>query len=260
MDGPPPTDPSVLDGAGGETVADAPAPAPVPPSSSRPINVTSAQPAAPVQSSATPPLSYGQQQARQLLSSSRPGVGQAVPAPGAAASAPAPAPAQPVNDLFSLDFHAPPSANVNSPVGTGNGPQKDVKQDILSLFSSPSTAATISQPSTVGAFGSTPAVSAQQQGSPWDAFGTAPAHQPVSQQSMVGTSGAGMWGVSSGWTQPIGVPSGVPSQSAQGNIWGSSAPAPQAQSGFMNTNDIWGGSSTSAVGTTAVSVPDCYTL
>jgi stromal membrane-associated protein len=54
---------------------------------------------------------------------------------------------------------------------------------------------------------------------------------------MMGTSGTGVWGASSGWNSPPVAPS-------QNNLWGSSVTPttqqPQPQSGTFNTNDIWG--------------------
>jgi stromal membrane-associated protein len=233
MEGPPPSDPSVLDGVAEETADDAPVRTSVqpPPSPSRPTGVVAAQAVAPVQSSAAASLSYGQQQARQLLSpgmSGRPSAAQTTTAPTVAPTTPAPQPAPPSNDLFSLDFHAPPSTSSTS---ANVVPRKDVKQDILSLFSSPATASA-PQPSAFGSFGNAAPVSTQS-GSGWDAFGTASAVQPAAQQSMMGSSGAGMWGTSSGWSQPA-----APAPASAG-IWGAAAgPAPS----LLNSNNVWGSS------------------
>ena len=52
---------------------------------------------------------------------------------------------------------------------------------------------------------------------------------------MMGTTGTGLWGVSSGWN---GTPT---SSSATPNIWG--APAAANTTSAFNTTDIWGGAS-----------------
>jgi len=92
--------------------------------------------------------------------------------------------------------------------------KKDVKQDILSLFSAPPPA-------------STP-LSAQfaQIGNQTAHWGGAalPQQQQQQQQTtgMMGMNGIGMWGTTSGWTAPV-----IP---AQANVWSSpSAAAPQQQ-------------------------------
>jgi stromal membrane-associated protein len=225
MEGPPPADPSVLDGAGAETPAE-------PEMTIQSGNVTrpsATQAAPPVQSNITPSLSHGQQQARQLLSSgvnNRSTPTAAQPAPTAPAAAPAPV----QNDLFSLDFHAPASASPTADVSTtNNSSSKNVKQDILSLFSAP--AAPAAQQSNFGQFGT---VQPQQASSVWDSF-DAPAAQPPAPQSMMGASGTGMWGVSSGWNQSGGASNSVP---AQNNLWGAPAAAP-AQPSLFDTSDVW---------------------
>jgi stromal membrane-associated protein len=235
MEGPPPEDPSVLDGVGSAGDAEQEAPAPPPAaSSSRPPAVTPAQAAAPVRSGGVAISPAAQQTARQLLST---GVaGRTIPQaaqPAAPPAQPAPAPATAAEDIFSLDFHAPASAAPTSP-GAG-APKKDVKQDILSLFSS-APAAAPAPSSAFGQFGAAPA-----QGSPWDAFGAPAQAAPVpAQQSMMGGSGAGMWGVNSGWNAPA-----APAAPAQPNIWGSAVPATAAP-GMFNTNDVWASPAQSA--------------
>ncbi|KAI0809121.1 hypothetical protein BC629DRAFT_1713266 [Irpex lacteus] len=141
----------------------------------------------------------------------------------------APAPAQTAtNDLFSLDFHnpTPPSSSA----AQQNQPKKDVKQDILSLFSAPPSQP--SQPPTQAAqFGGATNV----WGSAVPAQPTQPAQTQATQPgvtSMMGNAGVGMWGASSGWNAP---PAANQNQS---NLWG--APAVSQQSLF-NTNDIWAG-------------------
>ncbi|KAG6874150.1 hypothetical protein C0995_005568 [Termitomyces sp. Mi166 len=147
------------------------------------------------------------------------------------ASAPAPVPAQPKvpeNDLFSLDFHAP-----TSPVpSVSDAPRKNVKQDIFSLFSSPSPVPAPTA-STFGQLGTTPATS------PWVTQAAIPQQQQQPVTSMLGTSGVGAWGVSSGWGAPAAAPP------AQNNLWGASQTglvSQQQQSGLFNTSAVWGSS------------------
>ncbi|TFK47916.1 ArfGap-domain-containing protein [Heliocybe sulcata] len=213
MEGPPPSDPSVLeDGPDSAPAAPAsPAPKSAPSNSSRPTSLVSPPQAA-------PPVTTRQPQPHQLLSTAVQQSRAAVPQPQQAA-APAPAPA-PANDLFSLDFHAPtPPANNAASSTSPSAPKKDVKQDILSLFSVPS-----------------PTAAAPMAQSPWGQP-QAPTHAHTNSQtgniSMMGTNGAGMWGASSGWNAP------VPAQPAQGNLW--SQPAqPAQQDSLFATNDTWG--------------------
>lgn len=124
------------------------------------------------------------------------------------------------DDLFSLDFHAPtPPKMASSPAPA----VKDVKEDILSLFSASS--ASVSVPATVTASSS---VSVQ------------PTNVPQT-TSMMGLSGIGAWGVSSGWTPPV---------PASGS-WGATSSGTPAAAGYttggtLNTADIWASSSNSA--------------
>jgi stromal membrane-associated protein len=244
MDGPPPSDPSVLDGAAAAEPAEAtPAPAPIAPpsSSSRPTHAQTPSTA----SARAQPINR-QPQPHQLLSAGL--AGRAVQPPAQPQSQPqvttqtpaaAPAPSA-TNDLFTLDFHnpAPPAAQTQAQ------PKKDVKQDILSLFSTPSQPA--AQPSFGGQFGQVPA-----QQNVWGQFGSAapPAQTHQQQQaattSMMGGAGTGMWGASSGWNAP---PAGA---SAQASLWGSApvaSPPIQQQQSLLNTNDIWASSSSSSAG------------
>ncbi|KAH9920340.1 uncharacterized protein B0H18DRAFT_1025038 [Fomitopsis serialis] len=208
MDGPPPSDPSTLDGQSTGTATPTTTTAPQLPSRT----------ATPVQSNAIASASRSsitnrQPQPHQLLSTSVANRAQqsapkaALPAP-VAPQAPAPqAPAAPAvsNDLFSLDFHVP----VGTPPTTATPPpRKDVKQDILSLFSTPA-AAPAAQSAAFGQFAQAPV----QQG--W-APG-AQTHSPVT--SMVGNHGVGMWGASSGWNPAQTAP-------AQSNLWGAPAGQP----------------------------------
>ncbi|TFY63464.1 hypothetical protein EVJ58_g3237 [Rhodofomes roseus] len=126
MDGPPPSDPSTLDGQ-----------------SSGAANTTATSAAQQPSRTATPV----QSNPHQLLSTSVANRAQqnapktALPAP-VAPQAPTPQapPAAPTvsNDLFSLDFHAPASTPPST--SASPAPRKDVKQDILSLFSTPAAA------------------------------------------------------------------------------------------------------------------------
>ncbi|KAG7090620.1 hypothetical protein E1B28_009722 [Marasmius oreades] len=221
MEGPPPADPSVLDDEQPTQVAGAPisqaSPPPPPPAT------TSRQ--------AVPPTTNRQPQGHQLLSTGL--VNQHHPRATSTTPQAAPAPSQPPakgpeNDLFSLDFHSPPSA---SPVNNGSASQaskKDAKQDILSLFSAPSTQAAPSMG--MAQFGG-----ATAQPSPW-ATAPAPNQTNVQSTNMMGTSGTGMWGANSGWTGPI--------TPAQHNVWGTPPSLPVAQQQpnlFASSNDIWGG-------------------
>jgi stromal membrane-associated protein len=263
MEGPPPSDPSVLDGAGGGGVsADTPAPPPtLPPSAVNAAKPAPAQAAPPVQSSATASLTYAQQQARQLLSpamSGRPSVGQVTPMPGTGvtASSPAAPPVQSANELFTLDFHSAPTGSTNTTAESF--PRKDVKQDILSLFSSPPVTAPPS--SAFGAYATAASVSVStpalaQPGMGWDSLGAVP-NQPPPQQSMLGSSGTGMWGASSGWAQPVAA------APASNNIWSSPSGSTTTaqQLGQFNSNDVWGGSGAASASAPAVSLLDIHSM
>ncbi|KAJ4485338.1 hypothetical protein J3R30DRAFT_3654838 [Lentinula aciculospora] len=244
LDGPPPSDPSIL--------ADSAAPA----------SSASAAPATPIQQAPAPPqathtqtnsISASRSAApvtstrHQLLSASlvnRPvgavPVSVASQSPAPTVSAPTPVPQ---NDLFSLDFHAPPARNNTTVDNSSLEQKKDMKQDILSLFSAANP-----QPSsaTTGpGFGQFSGATAQA-ASPWGATPAA-AQAPVT--SMMGSNGTGMWGTSSGWNNASTVP-------AQANVWGAPATAAISQQQqqqqsqqlnlFASSNDIWGSSSTAA--------------
>ncbi|TDL22285.1 ArfGap-domain-containing protein [Rickenella mellea] len=195
----------------------------------------------------SPPRTTRQPQPRQLLSTNVAQASNAVrpsqPQQNLLADPPAPAPAQ-QNDLFSLDFHAPASS------GNGNAeqaPKKDVKNDILSLFSAsrPPT-----YPAAQAGFGQ---FSPQAQPQPADPFGQwnqAPAStQPQVQPpvtSLTGATGTGMWGVQSGWNA-------APAPPVQANVWGSAATSgqpSQTQSAngqsLYETSSIWGAPATSS--------------
>ncbi|TCD60794.1 hypothetical protein EIP91_009507 [Steccherinum ochraceum] len=201
-EGPPPSDPSILDdGASNQPQAAVPSiPAPV---SNESISRSAHAPSSSVSSARGQPVTR-QPQPHQLLSTSvanraaQPTVAPTQPAAQQPQAQPTQAPAQstPANDLFTLDFHNPtPPANAPAQ------PKKDVKNDILSLFS-------------------TPAAAAPQQGSGFagaaapNAFGQFGAAQQQ-QTSFMGNSGVGMWGASSGWNA---APGGM--QQQQSNLWG----------------------------------------
>ncbi|KAF8330444.1 uncharacterized protein EI90DRAFT_2922255 [Cantharellus anzutake] len=174
MDGTPPEDPSVLDSS------DQSSKPPV-----RRISMASEPPVKqePTQDLTTnaPPSSAKPPRQHTLLSTairSKPVQGAPVaPAPPTTAVTSPPV----RDDIFSLDF-TPPSSNPPAPT-----PKSDVKNDIMSLFSSSAAAPTVSVP--------------QQQ------------------TSLVGHTGVGHWGVQSGWSaQPPG---------AAPNPWGSFSSQPQ---------------------------------
>lgn len=243
MDGPPPTDPSIFD-RDGQQQAEIPAPVSTAASSS----ATSRHGHASVGSTSSirSPVNT-QPQRHQLLSTTMAGRTLAAPTPPAqqiqqtasvpaTASAPAPSAA---NDLFSLDFHNPTPAAANA---SAPAPKKDMKQDILSLYSTPS--APPAQPMFGGQFGAP--VQAQAQNA-WGQYAAAATTQPTSVQttSMMGTTG---WGASAGWN-------GQPAVPAQPSIWGAASPAAQqpqvVQQSFFDTNDIWASSSNQSNGAPA---------
>ncbi|KAI0044082.1 ArfGap-domain-containing protein [Auriscalpium vulgare] len=224
MDGPPPSDPAVLDNGG--AAPSAPAPPPSSHAQSSSISASTRQAVPPV---LTPPITTRQPQPHQLLSTQhlrgqQPAAARAAPAlpPAPQAQTQAPPPAQPKapeNDLFSLDFHAPAVASPNGSASAA--PKKDVKNDILSLFST--AAAQPAQP----AFGAYAVPAQPQAQSPWGQ--PAPPAAPFSNANPQGAQPAAAWNVGQAWGQPAPAPA-----PAQSNVWGAPA-APLA-----NTNDIWG--------------------
>ena len=225
MDGTPPIDPSVLDNG---------APSPPPPQQEaipppRPTHVQSTS-----ISTRPSPITARQPQAHQLLSSNytnRPAATPNSPAVQPPTAAPPPVQQTPANDIFTLDFHAP-ATSVNPPT---QEQKKDVKQDILSLFSTPLSTSTPQ-------FGQM-----ANQAAYWG--GAAPPPQQQQQTtSMMGMNGTGMWGATSGWAAPV-----IP---AQANVWSSpSITAPQQQQPNLNLFE-----STAAWGTTSTSaMPDLFT-
>jgi stromal membrane-associated protein len=226
MEGSPPEDPSVLDTNG----------------------PSAGPPATEVQQNnipQSPPVTHPQRTEpprHQLLSASHHQQQPAQPRlqPPAPVPAPAPAPAPPQNDIFSLDFHAP-SQPAQQP--TQPAPPKNAKQDILSLFSAPSP---------------NPATTIPVQQNLWGQSQQPVQQQPV--QGMMGQTGAGMWGVSSGWNPPQPQPqanawgnftSGVPQQpQQQGSLGMATQPASNSgfgafqQSAAFSTTSIWANNNT----------------
>lgn len=232
MEGPPPDDPSILDSAGGSL----PPPTIQPPSSSEqgsPLSYNVATSSSTRTSTAVSATVPRQQQTHQLLSANYAnrltkenhfGQSSVTPPPE---SAPALEEKAHENDLFSLDFRGPLASTPPVPE-----PRKDVKQDILSLFSSNAVAAASAQ--------ATP-TTLQNYSLNWQGV---PQQQPAATTSMMGTGGTGMWGVSSGWA------GSVPAVPPQPNIWNTSTPTVQSQSNIFDTNSIWGGTSASNTTTT----------
>ncbi|KAG2156978.1 hypothetical protein DEU56DRAFT_968791 [Suillus clintonianus] len=244
LDGPPPSDPSVLESetSNGHASQAIEQSLPAATQSSRPTHITNtsisgARPASPALQTH---ITTRQPQSRQLLSSAIAGraINSEVPIiTSPTSAAPQPTLAQPAaptqDDLFSLDFHAPAQKAASPP------PSKDMKSDIMSLFSSaPAVAPSNSNLSTgASAFGAFASPSQPQ--SAWDQFGSAPQTQPQP-TSMMGTGGTSLWGASSSsW-------GATPVAPSPNTLWGSSviptAQQPQPQANSSNTNDIWGSS------------------
>ncbi|KAF7310347.1 Smap1 protein [Mycena chlorophos] len=246
MDGPPPQDPSVLesDVAQEGTALPAPAPAAAAPAPT-PDPIGWGAPSPPRASNSTV---NRQPQPRQLLSAGHHVPAMKPPVKQPAAPTPPPAQPKPQDDLFSLDFHAPAAAPEPP------AQPKNAKNDIMSLFSTPSPAV----PAANAGFGQFQQPAAA---SPWGA----PAVQPQQPQSMLGTNGTGVWGASSGWAaqqqQPVqqglwGAPT-ITQQNAYAaavpdtNVWGGSAgggadlfaaqPVQQQQKKDDAFGDLWGG-------------------
>ncbi|KAI6137408.1 hypothetical protein F5141DRAFT_1185985 [Pisolithus sp. B1] len=245
LDGPLPSDPSVLEDGGessppldsedtprsapGSTPSErfssvAPSSAPssrsVPAHVHAPNNISTPRAASPSLTSST--FTRNQPQPRQLLSvavARRAEQGQSQSQPQPQLQSQSQASTTTNDDLFSLDFHAPaPAKMASSPAPA----VEDAKQDILSLFSASSSSGSV--PATVTA-----------------SSGASVQSTNVSQTtSMMGLSGVGAWGVSSGWTPPVPV---------SGNRGATSSGTPAAgytTGGTFNTADIWASSSNSA--------------
>lgn len=233
MEGPIPTDPSVLESHAAVEHAEPPVPVAAPVAQSAVSQVTSqatttlsVQPTATRQTQLLSANLANQLQQKQ----------QAAPAPAAPVAPPAQP--KPLDDLFTLDFHAPATSNPHAQ----QQPKKDVKQDILSLFSVAPTAPTAG----LGGLGGS---NQAAQPSHW---GIGQVQQQASAPvSMVGNTGVGAWGVNSGWTNPTGAaPAALPGANASwGNplapysssgLWGNSTQQPANV--FASSNDTWGGS------------------
>lgn len=234
LDDPLPSDPSVLEDRGESTPSlnsgdaphsassSAPSLRSVPTHVHAPNNISAPRAASPSLTSST--YTRNQPQPRQLLSAAvarRAEQGQSQPQPQLESQPQASTTAN--DELFSLDFHASaPQKVVSSP----SPAIKDVKQDILSLFSAPSSSVSVPATVTAGSSG-----------------GMQPNDVPQT-TSMMGLSGIGAWGVSSGWTPPV----------TTGGNWGGTASGTSAAvgyttSGTFNTADIWASSSDSTAAT-----------
>ncbi len=241
LEGPPPNDPSTLDDGSIESQDNSTSfqpNNPSPPASSsshqRHTSNTTLSNRNPTstrsQQGSTPQLLSAAYHTQQQHGKSNPtGVSPSVPVPGGITEPPK----QIENDLFNLDFHAPPPSTTMPQ----EQPKKDVKQDILSLFST-------TTPPALPAFGQ-PAAALAPTTSPLEAMPqTQTQQQHVSPPtSMVGGTGVGAWGVNSGWNNN---PSVSP---AQPSLWGS-ATLQQQPNLFASSNDVWGNASTGAGPTT----------
>ena len=268
-EGPPPQDPAVLDG-------EAPAPAPAP-AQTTPAGAQVATPTHASRASVSSLNATRSQQPHQLLSTAVAASRQAA-APTLAApqqQQPQAAPQAQVHqqqpqaaavDLFSLDFHAPSPAQ---PAPQEQQPKKDVKAEIMSLFSTaapaqPNPMAYAQQQQQAAAFGGAgagffggvqPQMQAQGQfggmgglGAQQNVWGASPPvqqQQPQQQTSMMGNAGVGMWGASSGWNA-------APAAPAQPDIWGTpsmgvgAGAGAGAQQSLFSTSDVWSTPATTA--------------
>ena len=217
LDGTPPIDPSVLDNGASSAPPQQQEVTPPP----RPSHVQSTS-----ISTRPSPNTARQPQAHQLLSSNYTNRPSATPNPPAVqppTAAPPPVQQTPVNDLFTLDFHAP-ATSVNPPA---QEQKKDVKQDILSLFSTPPST---SNPQ-FGQMGN--------QAAYWGGAAPPPQQQQQQTMSMMGMTGTGMWGATSGWA--------APDLPAQANVWNSPSITSQQQPNLFESTAAWGTTPTSAI-------------
>jgi len=211
MEGPPPADPSVLDDSPTSPpesvlVTEMQHPAALPFSHSTPISNGSISTASTVAQS---PIATRQPHPHQLLSTSVADRNQQVwsqhmQEPPTSQLHPIPLD----NSLFSLDFHSSVSATTTE--NPSSQPKKDAKQDILSLFSTPSAPTT---------FGQLHVTSAQQPS--WGQFNSPQPQQLAQPTIMTGTSGFRTWA-----NPPAG----------QEILWGNST---QPQQSVTGTNNIW---------------------
>ncbi|KAI9437023.1 ArfGap-domain-containing protein [Lactarius indigo] len=200
LDGPPPSDPAALEGSSTTAEVDSQSqPSPLPGSISSHTDPPHRQPSAPA---ITPAVTARHSQPRQLLSTQyarghvtpQPTPTQTTPAPAPAPpSASAPSASAPENDLFSLDFHAPPV----DPTPAASAQKKDTKQDILSLFSAPAAhspwaQAPVTQPQSqaLPPFSNTTAAPSPVPSVQPNVWGSA---TPAQQPSLLG-SGSDIWG------------------------------------------------------------------
>ena len=125
------------------------------------------------------------------------------------------------NDLFDLDFRAPSVTSAPASDSSTATKTKDIKNDILSLFSATSPSAS-----------HTLAASAMGH-PPWEISSNPQVQQGVNPMSMMGSTGIGQWGVNSGWTPQT-------TSSTQNKIWGSQ-PVLQSQATpqSLNTSNVW---------------------
>lgn len=249
-EGPPPSDPSILEQEGGATnTVQEPATASQAAVSTNSLLVSSSSQSLVTPQSMSdvvtsqPVVTARQPQPHRLLSATMTGrasvdrsqqIAAAVPVTTDKEQRPAQTQSQPQNDLFSLDFHAPsPSAQQNQRAETQ---KKDVKQDILSLFSTPANTAPSHPTAGVSAFGG-------QQSSGMDAFGQWGQAQVQTQQTsqipvMSGASNEGLWSGQPNW--------GAPAPSSQSNTWGGLQTATTTTArtnnapGIFETQSIWG--------------------
>jgi len=219
LDTPPPSDPTVLEGGSSTEVTSEPSPTHISGLSSVRTNQQNHPTRQPAVPAVTPVSTTRHSQPHQLLSvqyARGQVTTQSMPTQGTPTPAPAPAPT-PENDLFSLDFHAPP---VNATATTAPTPRKDAKQDILSLFN------------------------AQAAPSPWSQA-QAPAaqlqSQPLPPFSNTTTTSSTNWNVGHNWNNPV--------PPVQPNVWGPISPTPQPAL-LSSGSDIWGGSTSNPAGTT----------
>ncbi len=228
MDGPPPSDPRVLEGGESTeetaTVLSPAIPGPTPVRTNQ-QNPPVRQPFAP---SVTPAVSARHSQPHQLLSAQY-ARGQATsrstPIQVTSNSIPVPV-SMPSseNDLFSLDFHAPPV--IATPTTAEPAHQKDTRQNILSLFGAQAAPSPWSQTQTQAT---------QLQSQPLPPFSN----------TTSGSSSTTNWNVGHNWSNPV--------PPVQVNMWGATTPV-QQPSLLGSESDIWGGSTGSLAGANAGAV------
>ncbi|KAG8911022.1 hypothetical protein FRC00_007175 [Tulasnella sp. 408] len=267
MEGPPPEDPSVLDQ---EQAAQEPAPTPA-----VQAVVADARSSSPRSQS---PANAGGRTAHPLLSTAMMSANRARASPSTASpssapsQSPAPPPAPPaptpaVDDLFSLDFHSPaPATTAATTSGTASPPRKDVKNDIMSLFSASSPPVAQAIPNSTAAWGGANAWGAPVQQSTaaasadaWGSFTSAPA-QPAGQSFFGASSGQQAFGGGGfgAFQQPT---SNASLFGSSANVWANPAtnPAPTASSNGFGGGNIWGpASSTTAAQPAAKKQDDAF--